>query len=772
MTGTVREAYSFDDVPTVSELNGTIVFAPDASSAWNGSAAAIVPGWNGSGQAIDGPNNLTASRAAWDSPSMGVRFRWKLKTVGATNLIAQLQGTGGTSASLQANSSNFLELDDVRANGQLETSTTPIAAGTWYETEFWWYLHDTAGQWRVYHDGQEIGSLTGSGVDTMVVGGSTLRGIRFHNPNIVVDEVVILTSAGAFASTDFLVQPGVEAHIVDKVISGDGFYQQFVDVNNTGPGLWGEVDEQLSGTAANYLDDWLNATALDDRVSFVYDALDPIALGITKIISVRSQFQHTAPDSFKHHVPFLRIGGVNYEGVAGGFGFAPNKTVDIWQTDPSTATTWESQPVATALATIDSLELGMRHDSSGSFTRLSHVAFSVLYVTIQDCSTGIILRGLFQNDAEIDRGYVVRLVYSGAFITAMVERYSSGVAMTLATADVTTGYGLTDNVDYKLLASAENVNGTGPADGTPSLTLSINSQSVGGWVSSTGGVTIGSDDSVRDGSPGALLQGPAQGLYLIPPASGALYYKNWIEEASITPPDDDGEDEPSLPLNPECHGKIGTHAAPVGSTIEVQHRARVQEHRYESDHVQRVVLDNRQRREWRISMQAATLSERSALWTFWNAHGKSIPFDFAEPEDGQVVCAHFLDDSLETISLAPEPSSYEYVVQELLDANGSIAAVPGPSMLGVTRFSPVVLQPIIPATRSLTISIAQPSVAGKKFTPNVKVCRTTLFAPRLRLAIIPPMSALSIAKYEPTLTMKVAPPSASLILTTFAPTVP
>lgn len=323
---------------------------------------------------------------------------------------------------------------------------------------------------------------------------------------------------------------------------------------------------------------------------------------------------------------------------------------------------------------------------------------NVAYAT----ATGILLRGVMSNSATVSNGYLFTINYGSTTYTAVLRRYNSGVSTTIATADVSSGYGLAAGQSFTLLASVTN------QGATPRLLMTIDGAGVENWTTLVSGVTTANNVHVLDGTAGAIQSGPAQSIQVIPfssTADGHIYYTAWTDE--IAPEITESENEPSLPVGSECDGKTGTLSVPVQMPFEVQMGSRVSEHRYETQHVARIRRDLRFRRRWRFDMSGASDAEKSALWSFWDGHGKEVPFDFVDPEGGETLCAHFADDSLSTQKLAPDAYGYSFMVEELLDTTTRNSLVPGTLRLTLTPQRPFLLL-LQPGTAHLSLSAKQP----------------------------------------------------------------
>lgn len=347
---------------------------------------------------------------------------------------------------------------------------------------------------------------------------------------------------------------------------------------------------------------------------------------------------------------------------------------------------------------------------------------NVAYTT----ATGIFLRAVMKDTADPHNGYLFTINYSNATYTAIMRRFNAGVPVTLATADVSTGYGLSTSADFTLLASIQNVSTI------PQLLMTINGIGVSGWTLYVTGVTV-IGTLVRDASSGFITSGPAQAIQITPFAStadGSIFYRSWTDEAiPDTGGPGDEENEPSIVIGSETDGKVGTHSMPIGAKFEVEDRARVEAQPYESMHVARIVFDAHTRRLWRITVEGASQPEKDDLLDFWAGHGKSTPFDFVDPESptNETIPAHFLDDSLSTVRTGPLTSSFSYVVEELFENETVHAFVPRQVALHLTTYAPM-LNVATPGTAALHTRPLDPLVAIK-FTPGVRSLVTTTFAP-------------------------------------------
>lgn len=381
------EFCSFRETDGVAELAAPSIAPNPGGGFWSGTASSMAAALVGTGQdqSVVGPNNLVAKRVGEGDVSAGFRQVWKTSQVGVDQLIFEITGTGGTGIELRVNTAGQLYIaGDTGAAGTI-SSTTVIVANTVYETEMWFHLDDTNGHWRVGHGPPgsvaEIAALVGGGVDTKVVPGAELDGVRWHNADLTFCEIILSAAVGAFSSADFMAMQGRVPHVVISAAPGNGFYNEsnggWVNVNNPGSQLAPEVDEVRSDGNVSTIIAALNG----DRASFSTFDINATTAGVSKVYGIRLLLQHYCPDGFKHHDPFLRIGGTVYFGTTGGFGFQWTKTAEFWLADPSTTTNWQSMTGAAAIAVINGMDVGLEHNGSTSLTRLSHVQLTVLFVS-------------------------------------------------------------------------------------------------------------------------------------------------------------------------------------------------------------------------------------------------------------------------------------------------------------------------------------------------------------------------------------------------------
>lgn len=709
MTVVIAEFTSFDQVNGVAELND--VREEYSDIAWTGNGASMGSGWNGSGQSVVGPSNLgwrDNSAFYGNNKSGGVRFRYKLSTLGVTNDLMALRCNVGD-VTLRATSSNVLQ---VSSAFYTDTSATTVDT-SWHRCEFWLGVDAANGAYRVLIDGVEITDITVTNANTSG-DGTWVNGIITTNANLEIDEVVIMFDSGIFDPAESLDGPARQAKIARCLPIAQGALSQWnLSAPNAGEQEWEDIDELIHDRHTSKI----IASSDGDRSSYLKTQLDVDALEIVRVLAIRTQAaQYNDPIAGGGRFqPFIRANGVNYDGSNASFGFEWTHSAHIWTAEVETSVGFADMEPDEAVDAINAYEIGVYQVAiSSSATRVSQFGLEVLYITGSVRSSGIVLRGGFDSAGGISNGYVCRLDYGPlGDIDAIVARYiTGGPLVDIATAAVTTGYGLAFDQNYTLLAAVENVGGTNPANGQPAITVKIDGATVSGWTSLLAGIDIGPDDEVIDETADAILQGSSQGLYLIPPESGAgfLYYSLWNDDFEPDPGDEPPADEPTIPVGFECDGKTGIFAAPVGSQISVEVGSRVAAHGFETQHVQRILQDQQQRRRWRVELPAGmTTTEKTDLWTFWNAHGKSIPFDFADPETGDLVCAHFFDDSLSTVKAAPISNSYECVIEELLETGGTVNVSPGPAILTIETFAPY-LNFSTPATAQITITTFAPTV--------------------------------------------------------------
>lgn len=386
--------------------------------------------------------------------------------------------------------------------------------------------------------------------------------------------------------------------------------------------------------------------------------------------------------------------------------------------------------------------------SANPYTQARSVVFRKTANETGLVSTGVMLRSNFLSAGGLQNGYIFRIDYVNTAWYARLARYNSSVETVLAVADVSTGYGLALGVDYTLLGSVRS-SGAVESTGTPLLVMTINGTAVAGWGFLAPGVTT-NFSQVFDGSPSAILQGSAQGIYLVPPTgSNRVYYKLWTDEV---PPDvggGDGEDEPSIFLGSECEGKVGAFTLPIAVDFEVEIDSRVVAQRYETGHVTRVLFDRVTRRRWRVNLGDKRNAFLETFWDFWDAHGKSIPFDFTDPETGEVVCAHFLEDRQTTERLAPGVGVFTCVIEQLFD-NATFESVvdEGTGEVGPGQV-PGVTVSLVPQPGMIEL-IGYP-VTLNILTPGSGEILLTGFAPLLTVKLFPGSGSLTLTGYAPTI---------------------
>lgn len=760
MTRNILEVETFGQLFHINDL-------PDRQQAgsvinWGGTAASLGLGLGGTGQAAVGPSSMNwidVSGFYGTKKSFGVRVRWKLSTLGVTNPIIEIVTTTG-SVTLQSTSSNLLQLISVPGNPVSGTSADTAV----HVTEFWLAVDAANGAWRVVHDGAEIASLTATSQNT---GAGSCTGVNFNNANITIDQVVLMSDSGVFTNDNFLEASSRSVGFARLFPIAAGFYNAWAIIApNLGEASYEDVDDvtsdgntsRLRGEGSPESSSWL-WTQLD------WEALEAAQFLAAKITcGIASQTLGTTMNTF------IRAGGVDYPGstAAGGAGETNGSEVilndgggvpkvlyrgELYKVDPISSDEFADMAPDAACDALNSYEWGIKWNG-GFATTITICSVDVLYITGSTRSTGLILRGAYDAAGGITKGYVCRLDY-GPFgdIDAIVSRTVSSASVDIATAVVTTGYGLAFDTNYELRASVENIDGANPATGHPAITMEIDGTLVIGWTPLIAGIDISDDDEVVDETPQAILSGTSQGMYLVPPASGSgfLYYKLWSDDFEPDPEDPPPEDEPSITMSRECTGKTGTFAAPIGSIFGVRVGSVVSQHPYETGHVNRNLRDPSQRRHWNIGLpEGMTATERDDLWEFWDEHGKSIPFDFSDPETGTLICAHFENDALATIKQAPAGHAYEVLIEELLEQDGPSVISPIPTSLTITSFAPSI-GVVNPGSRAVALTRFAP-VLLLRVTPTTSAKTITRFAPIIRLGVIPAPISVSITRTAPTVT--------------------
>lgn len=302
------------------------------------------------------------------------------------------------------------------------------------------------------------------------------------------------------------------------------------------------------------------------------------------------------------------------------------------------------------------------------YTQSRSVVFNLANPAGNPKPTGIYLRAAWNPvTGQCTKGYRARLYQDGIFSRMFVERIDGEATFAILCAKiVTTGWGLVYGTDYTVKLSIANLGGTGPSNGTPSITVYINGTQVTGWTGMPSGVTIGVGGNVLDGQTNAILEGSGNGL-LLDTNAFTCQYDTWTDEI-ISPTDPGEDDHDTIDTGDECDGKTGTFTIPFDWPYEITVYRRHNERRYETGHVNRILRSKKDRRTWRISANAITFLERAQLIAFWNQHGVAIPFDFPDPEKPSVlVCAHFKDDQLGTVLRNPGVNSFTIEIEELLE---------------------------------------------------------------------------------------------------------
>ncbi len=182
------------------------------------------------------------------------------------------------------------------------------------------------------------------------------------------------------------------------------------------------------------------------------------------------------------------------------------------------------------------------------------------------------------------------------------------------------------------------------------------------------GITVLSDGTVYDESDDRRTDGLGEGFCAdfsvgATAATDRLLFNDFQiggSAGSSTPP----EAQLSITIDAEDVGKSGTLVVPADWPVVKSAERRVVRHGFEADYEYTAREAPFERRRWKLVARAIQESDRTALLTFWNAHGVDVPFTWVTDE-GESVTVHFVDDAMQTALLAPDVWSFEFELEEL-----------------------------------------------------------------------------------------------------------
>lgn len=161
------------------------------------------------------------------------------------------------------------------------------------------------------------------------------------------------------------------------------------------------------------------------------------------------------------------------------------------------------------------------------------------------------------------------------------------------------------------------------------------------------GLTV-EDDWLFDRRSVASKTGVMFGIYAMVEtfnAAGLMYLDSFTDEALSNPPSDDsGLDQPSVALDAETVGKVGTLDLPLSWPVTEVHDFQTGDIEFDTGHRQTLPVFSKRRRMWEVQALGATLQQRQDLLDFFEAHkGTEIPFDWTYKVTGETIPVRFAE---------------------------------------------------------------------------------------------------------------------------------
>lgn len=364
MTLTLHTFTSFDHL-SVADLS--------LMSAWTGTAAAIVAGYDGGLGAVNGPVTLADAITASTYAGVDVFLRFKPADLASEQLIMAVRTSTTDHVGLWLTTGGYLKLatgPGSAAGPWTSAAHDPLVAGTWYGLEMGVYVDDAIGQTKVLLDGLPVSDLEQSDVDTNGHASSWLpTQITLSNASATYDDYVSLIGTAAPGASDYrsdlvgnpriaTLWPVLSGAYVEWTPSDAVDHYTLIDevrADNLGT--------QLSTVQINARESW--------RIQALPDDLDSIE-AVDTVYYVRNKI---AGEKVTH---FWRIANANYSHpdapVALPSGGAWTVESVRWDASPATEAAWTASELEAAEAGIIRSSAGF-----GDGTAISQGVVTALY---------------------------------------------------------------------------------------------------------------------------------------------------------------------------------------------------------------------------------------------------------------------------------------------------------------------------------------------------------------------------------------------------------
>lgn len=258
----------------------------DIERRFKGTVASMGTGWNGIGQAAVGPAFSRIFTPGFDT--FGISFHFKVSSLAAAQGLLwfgvnQGEGFQPWQCVLGINTNGVLFFQG--AEGTIWFAPPPdpavIAVDTWYTLEFLYEPHLTSGAFQVRLDGVKLTKLDRSGIQT-AAWSDNIDVVRFSNPNLTMDDLVIRAGEGGFIDSDAISDQFGSPQVSTLTPARDGSLDGWDnDVTS--------IDETLGDTS-----DYIESGPTGDRQTWLSTAVAPTASELLAVSSsVLAQYDVT-----------------------------------------------------------------------------------------------------------------------------------------------------------------------------------------------------------------------------------------------------------------------------------------------------------------------------------------------------------------------------------------------------------------------------------------------------------------------------------------------
>ena len=212
--------------------------------------------------------------------------------------------------------------------------------------------------------------------------------------------------------------------------------------------------------------------------------------------------------------------------------------------------------------------------------------------------------------------------------------------------------------------------------GDVALKFYIDGSAVTPVAASINGLAV-EDDWLFDRRSEASSTGLLFGMYAMVEtfnASGLMTVDSFTDEPLSDPPDDqDGNDQATVPLDPETQGKTGTLELPLSWPVDEMHDFQIADIEFDTGHRQTMPTFRKKRRVWKVQALGATHADRKSLLEFFEDHkGSEIPFDWTYKATGETVAVRFASPSFASkmrSAVGSGAEDFRFELVEVFDAS-------------------------------------------------------------------------------------------------------